>query len=102
LEEANGEPMASQTKLNAGSESGLAWGRRGFLREYKGDAIERIELSWRLILSRIILASAPERADTPLYTRDRNGKAFAAGRQTPSRRLLAFFFQECGCGVKKD
>jgi hypothetical protein len=52
--EANGEPMASQMKLNARNESGLVWGRRGFPREsfpkvrglsgYKGDAIERTEL----------------------------------------------------------
>jgi len=30
----NGRPTASQTKLNAGSESGIAWSGWGFLREF--------------------------------------------------------------------
>ena len=131
-EEANGGPMASQMKLNARNESGLAWGRRGFLREFfrtSADLLKRLqERCYREnevvvaacllanafgVLSRIILGSAPARADTRLYTGAENGKgvrrwptnAFpnsprCSGTQgRTNSQLYGLFATTCGAGL---
>ena len=97
-EEANGRPMAIQTKLNAGSESGYRQGCWGFLREffptfadlverYKGDAIEGAEL-WRRpcllanafgVLSRIFLGPRLRVRILASTRGAKTVKAFAAG-----------------------
>ena len=96
-EEANGRPMASQTKLKAGSESGYRQGCWGFLREFFPTFADLLELQGRCyrgngvvqaacllanafgVLSRIFLGPRL-RVRIPASTRGAETvKAFAAG-----------------------
>jgi hypothetical protein len=111
-EEANKRSMPSQMKHNARSESGLAWARRSFLREFfrtsanlvkrsqercyreKGVVVAACLLANAFgVLSRIILGPAHARGDTRVYTiapaREEHATRGRYGRSRPDKANLA-------------
>ena len=81
----NGRPTASQTKLNAGSESGIAWGGWGFLREFfpnvRGPAYARGVVA--ASLGRGALGGTHSQHGDSIFEKKDFGKVFARGQARP-------------------